>query len=785
MRTVDDPNRARRLELVLSQLDSLPTLPAVAIRLLQVTADDESDAQQVIELVQSDQALTAKVLGLCRTADRTTRSPVTTVDKAVVLLGFDAIRNAVLSIKVFEAFEGERPGADDGRDRPMTEFSRDGFWRHALGVGIAAELICKEHSSDGSLNAADAFVCGLLHGIGKLAMEHLLPRAYERVVEVAEQMRCNLAQVERKIIGLDHHTVGKRLAEQWQLPHVIQDCVWLHGTRYKMLPDLPHRPMIGVIGVADLLCRQAHIGFSGDFNLDDSLDELADEAGLDPKRVRSVLNKVHTELERRAQLMGIGETPDRSAMLESIMQANTVLGRLNSHLADARTDAAGRSQTLKSITAFHKATTEPARSVHDVFACVVRSAIETLGDGYYGMLFQGASGQPWLLTQHNAEGRVVRSQYVDPPPSTPPVAKMRHDDPMAMPLTAIWPWISDYLLAAQDVRKVRLLPLPCGWGTAAVLLHDRETAPRGVELDALVHTWGGAVAAVAQHQGARRLGEQLVDANRQLAEMHDTMLRAESLARVGEVAAGAAHEMNNPLMVISGRAQLLAATLPSETKEQRAAEQIAAQADRLSDMITALRLYADPPRPIPADTTAADVLEAAVHLVHQRIPDAPAPVVDGIDRVPLLHTDADQLASAISELLINAFESDPSAPIGVAASVEGDSGRWEIQVIDDGVGMEPQVLTHAFDPFYSAKPAGRQAGLGLSKARRIAQVLGGDIELRSRPGEGTTAILRVPIRIVAAPPDNTDRSSTDDSPQLVSQGEPGAFPTSPISQRSD
>ena len=104
MRTLNDPNRAQRLELVLQQLDGLPTLPAVAIRLLQVTTDDDSDAQQVIELVRSDPALTTKVLSLCRTADRSSRTPITTVDKAVVLLGFLKFLRLSKSKKAIQGF---------------------------------------------------------------------------------------------------------------------------------------------------------------------------------------------------------------------------------------------------------------------------------------------------------------------------------------------------------------------------------------------------------------------------------------------------------------------------------------------------------------------------------------------------------------------------------------------------------------------------------------------------------------------------------------------------------
>ena len=93
--------REKRVELILQQLEELPTLPAVALRVLQVTGDDSSSAKQVVQLISSDPALTARILQLIRRADAGIRGDLTSVDRAVILLGFDAVRAAVLAVSVF------------------------------------------------------------------------------------------------------------------------------------------------------------------------------------------------------------------------------------------------------------------------------------------------------------------------------------------------------------------------------------------------------------------------------------------------------------------------------------------------------------------------------------------------------------------------------------------------------------------------------------------------------------------------------------------------------------
>ncbi|MEX2672667.1 MAG: HDOD domain-containing protein [Phycisphaeraceae bacterium] len=741
-----DPTRARRLELILQRVESLPTLPAVAVRLLQVTSDDDSEAREVVELVRADPALTSKVLSLCHGADRGIREPITTVDRAVVLVGFEAIRNAVLSIKVFEAFSEDRqepdlPPAQPGEFR----FDRAAFWRHSLAVAIAAELIARQHPENRTLNPSHAFVCGLLHDLGKLALEHLLPRSYQRVAELTEQHQLNIADVERRVIGLDHHTVGKRLAERWRLPHVIQDSIWLHGAPQESVPDLPHRDMVGLIGVADLLVRRQHLGYSGNYQLNEDLNQRARDAGLNPRVLNDVVSELHEQLETRAAAIGLGEHPSQQLLLESIAQANTVLARLNTQLETRRRAASGQAHALSAIVDFLDASSRPGRGVQDVLSAVASSGSNILGKGYFATLYQGGEGQPWLMNQYKPNGTVIRSQFIDPPPHAPTLSHIRDDGTETVTLTSVIPWISDHVIETVDVRRVSLLTLPCGWGTAAIVLHDRDELPQPAAVAALRHTWGSAVAAAAQHEGARRLGEQVVEANRRVAQTQHILMQNQSMARLGEMAAGAAHEMNNPLAVICGRAQLLAARLDQNTREQKDAALIAEQSDKLSDLISALRLFAEPPRPSLVDIAVTEVLDRAVALLQQRMPDAPAPHIAGVAAGQMLHTDVEHLSAALAELLINANQANSAGEIRVTATVDPLSDRFMFKVIDNGLGMDAATMEHAFDPFFSAKPAGRQPGLGLARAKRFVEGLGGEITLASQPQHGTTATISLPV----------------------------------------
>lgn len=758
-----DLPKPRQIELILRQLDTLPTLPSVAARLLQLTASEASDTREVVELVASDPALTAKVLSLCRAADKGVRSEVVTVERAVVLLGFSAIRNTVLSLKVFELFQGDE--ADKKRHHDDVTgpepFDRSGLWTHALAVGILAELIAKAHPGQQDMNPDEAFVCGLLHDIGKLALDQVLPRSYARVVEVCKNKRSSIAEVERQIVGVDHHTAGKRLAEQWGLPHLIQDCIWLHGSPYEALPNLQHRRMIGLIALSDAIVRKLMLGFSGNHKLVTDTDVLIEQLGLSKPAVGSATSELYSELQHRSALMGLGDTPSEQLLMGSIQRANEALGRLNNQLTARSQQAMGQARVLEVIASFHQAQT-PGRSVQDVLDAVMASACSLFGEGFYAVLYPSVTmngREEWLIGQRPGEERPTHYNAIDPPPSAPLLSHLDANQPMSMGLMGLLPWISDELIEAQDLRKVRLLPLSSGWGTAALLIHDRERVPAWQVLHPILATWGASIAAAAQHDGAKRMGEELSEANLALAEAQDQLLQQESMARLGEMAAGAAHEMNNPLAVIAGRAQLLSMSLSQGTREQQAAQMIFNESHRLSDLITALHMFATPPTPECRPVELLGLLDDVVRTVRQARPKRERSIEVSMalrDNLPIVHCDPAQIARALTELLLNAIQSNPTAAVHLSAHTDEASESVVIQVVDDGDGMDGRTLSHAFDPFFSAKPAGRQVGMGLARAQQLVLAHGGRVELDSQLGKGTTACLTLPIRPVTAGDDSSD-----------------------------
>jgi signal transduction histidine kinase len=341
----------------------------------------------------------------------------------------------------------------------------------------------------------------------------------------------------------------------------------------------------------------------------------------------------------------------------------------------------------------------------------------------------------------------MHSDAIEAPAAARSISSIDATHPEMLSQMSIVPYLADYLGDEVDVRQVRLLPLGCSWGTAAILVHDRAVLPPSSVLTAITSTWGAAIAAAIQHDGARRLGEQLADANHALAEAQEQLLRNQSLARLGEMAAGAAHEMNNPLAVISGRAQMLLQTLTSNAEEWKAARTIVEQAHRVSDLITALRLYAEPPKANRRPTDITAVLDDAVKALKRQLPPALSTSISLQIRkdMPTVWIDPTHVRQIVIDLLLNAIQAAPKTGIHLNARVDPTRQALVIQVSDDGHGMDEYTLSHAFDPFFSNRHAGRGVGMGLPRAQQLAATHHGKVDLRSTPGAGTLATVTLPL----------------------------------------
>ncbi|HEV2349611.1 MAG TPA: ATP-binding protein [Terriglobia bacterium] len=237
---------------------------------------------------------------------------------------------------------------------------------------------------------------------------------------------------------------------------------------------------------------------------------------------------------------------------------------------------------------------------------------------------------------------------------------------------------------------------------------------------------------------------QLRESREEIQRLHRTqMSKAEHLATLGELAAGLAHEIRNPLAGIAGVIEVIGCDLPETSRGRRVLHEVRHEVVQIERALSDLLAYA---RPKPQQLQLADLnltVAQAVKLARQQVVSRPIQVeIEESPQLPLVEHDPVQIEQVMLNLLLNAIQATPG-PGRVRVRLGSQNGSALISVKDEGQGIRAEHLANIFRPFFSTKKNG--TGLGLSLAHRIVDAHGGRIEVASVPGRGTEFNLWLPV----------------------------------------
>jgi signal transduction histidine kinase len=255
---------------------------------------------------------------------------------------------------------------------------------------------------------------------------------------------------------------------------------------------------------------------------------------------------------------------------------------------------------------------------------------------------------------------------------------------------------------------------------------------------------------------------QLVQANRKLQESFEQLRRADRLSALGELAAGLAHEIRNPLGSFEGALRIaFRPGLPDETREEF--RNLAfGEVERLKDLVSNFLEFARPPALRASPTSPWQLLHSVEHLVSENAMTARVKVhTEAATDLPDVLIDSQQIKQVLLNLALNAIHAMPGGGCLVLRASH-DHGTMLFEVVDEGVGISEESLGKIFDPFFTTKPDG--TGLGLSVAYRIVMQHGGQIRARRNPERGMTFTIELPfdamhLAAIQSVPDGIPRKS--------------------------
>ena len=227
------------LETVIRRIDEISTLPHIALRVMEVANDSDLGAIDLKEVIETDAALSARILRCANSSAYATRTEITSLQQAIAYLGMKQIRNLAVTASVSELFK---------EDDKIGPYCRSQLWRHLVSVGVCARLIAMRRKMN---NFEEAFLAGLLHDIGIVLEDQHAHEQFVTVVRSLDQAK-TLAETERSYLGFDHTALGERLATNWGFPEATKASIRHHHASVSYRGE--QIDIVRCVEVANLIC---------------------------------------------------------------------------------------------------------------------------------------------------------------------------------------------------------------------------------------------------------------------------------------------------------------------------------------------------------------------------------------------------------------------------------------------------------------------------------------------------------------------------------------------------
>ncbi len=198
----------------------LPALPSIAMEVVEMVDNPKTSASKLGRVISSDQALTAKVLKIANSPFYGFPKKISTIDFAIIVLGFDALKEIVISISLISSLQ----------KKSDAYFDAEAFWDHSLSAGVIARRLARDL---GYRVSGEAFVGGLLHDMGVSILHRYFHSEFKRIVDIARETDLTFLEAEESVLGVTHADIGGWLAERWNLPDHLIEAITLHHTPTK------------------------------------------------------------------------------------------------------------------------------------------------------------------------------------------------------------------------------------------------------------------------------------------------------------------------------------------------------------------------------------------------------------------------------------------------------------------------------------------------------------------------------------------------------------------------
>jgi HD-like signal output (HDOD) protein len=265
----------------------MPSLSTTIIKVLETCNDPNASAYDLKRVISLDPVLTGRVLKLINSAYYSLGHPVSSLTRAIILLGINNVKNLALSFAILDNLTARRT---------PRSYSADEFWTHSLGVGVVAKALADLKDLPPSAHE-EFFIAGLLHDLGKLPLQSQFPTEYYQVWESARRHEDQLHQSEKRLLGIDHCAVGRMIARKWRLSIALVDSLSHHHEPEESPAE--SRDFVSIVSLANLYANAFKIGNAGNHAADqEAVDTFSGKIGVERDMLANLHETVLGEIEK-------------------------------------------------------------------------------------------------------------------------------------------------------------------------------------------------------------------------------------------------------------------------------------------------------------------------------------------------------------------------------------------------------------------------------------------------------------------------------------------------------
>jgi HD-like signal output (HDOD) protein len=265
--TVNEGKRNEIKARIQEGMEELPSLSPAVQEILRLANDLQASPKDLIDIIRTDPVLTAKILRLVNSAYFSLNSKIASLNRALVLLGFNTIKNVAVSAELIKISES----------CPDNEyFDYQELWEHMLGVGAVAKVLAAESGEPRKI-LEEYFIAGLIHDLGDFLLMRFIPAEFSKIRNVALEKEISVRECSRSVLGFSSGEMGAELASNWKLQEHLQDVI----KKMEELSSLETK-LEKIISIADRFCRVHNVGFVSDMTMTEIRPEELEEHGIAP-----------------------------------------------------------------------------------------------------------------------------------------------------------------------------------------------------------------------------------------------------------------------------------------------------------------------------------------------------------------------------------------------------------------------------------------------------------------------------------------------------------------------